>query len=120
MTHAKKINANISYSYKELLPEEDKLYSNIIQTNFRSFSSNTVDLRYIKTNQLGTKFKYYDFFKRTTITLEGNYLVNEGNYFTQSVINQELSVNSKWPLIISDGANCCSPDTCVPSARVTT
>src|SRR5690606_33155894 len=66
---SKKMSANMSYSYNELLPEEDKLYSNIVQTNFRSFSSNIVDLRYIKTNQLGTKFKYFDFFKRTTISL---------------------------------------------------
>ena len=93
---SKKLSANMTYSYNELLPEEDKLYSNIIQTNFRSFSSNIVNLRYIKTNQLGTKFKYYDFFKRTTIAIEGNYLFNKGNYFNQSIINQNLTVNSNF------------------------
>ncbi|WP_431133467.1 carboxypeptidase-like regulatory domain-containing protein [Psychroserpens mesophilus] len=93
---SKKVSANAIYSYNELLPEEDKLYSNIIQTNFRSFSSNTVDLRYIKTNQLSTKFKYYDFFKRTTILLEGNYLFNKGNYFNQSIINEDITVNSNF------------------------
>ncbi|WP_456438990.1 carboxypeptidase-like regulatory domain-containing protein [Psychroserpens sp.] len=91
-----KINAQISYSYNELLPEEDKLYSNIIQTNFRSFSSNIVDLRYIKTNQLSTKFKYYDFFRRTTITLECNYLFNKGNYFSQADVNENITVNSTF------------------------
>jgi len=93
---SKKINANISYSYNELLPEENKLYSNIIQTNFRSFSSNIVDLRYIKTNQVSTKFKYSDFYKRTTITLEGNYLFNEGNYFSQALVNQDVTVSSNF------------------------
>ena len=93
---SKKLNANIYYSYNELLPDETKLYSNTIQTNFRSFSSNIVDLRYIKTNQLRTKFKYYDFYKRTTITLEGNYLINEGNYFSQALVNQDINVNSTF------------------------
>jgi hypothetical protein len=93
---SKKIKTNFSYSYNELLPEEDKLYSNIIQTNFRSFSSNIVDLRYIKTNQLRTEFKYSDFFKRTTISLEANYLFNEGNYFNQALVNQNISVNSTF------------------------
>jgi hypothetical protein len=91
-----KIDAKISYSYNELLPEEDKLYSNIIQTNFRSFSSNIVDLRYIKTNQLSTKLKYFDFYKRTTIILEGNYHFNEGNYFSQAEVNQNITVNSNF------------------------
>lgn len=93
---SRKFRTNFSYSYNELLPEEDKLYANIIQTNFRSFSSNIVDLRYIKTNQFRTEFKYSDFFKRTTINLEINYLFNEGNYFNRALVNENINVNSSF------------------------
>lgn len=92
----RKTNLNLSYSYNELLPQEDRLYSNIIQTNFRSFSSNVVDLRYIKTNQLSSKLKYQDFYKRTTISLECKYLISEGNYFNQTLINENITVNSSF------------------------
>ncbi|WP_425076637.1 carboxypeptidase-like regulatory domain-containing protein [Psychroserpens sp. S379A] len=93
---SKKFSGFMSYSLNQLLPEEDRLYPNIIQNNFRLFSSNIVDLRYIKTNQIRARFKYYNFYKRTTIFLEGNYLFNKGNYFDQSVINQDITINSSF------------------------
>ncbi|MEH6534869.1 MAG: carboxypeptidase-like regulatory domain-containing protein [Psychroserpens sp.] len=98
---SKKISAYVYYSYNETLPEEDNLYSNIIQTDFRSFSKNEVVLNYIKSNWFDLRFKYYDFYSRTTINLGATHVIRDGNYFNESFINQNLVIDSNFYKLVT-------------------
>lgn len=90
----RKAKLSASYQYHAILPEEDKLFSGIIQNDYRSFSSNTLSLEFLQTHSYTFEYAYNDFFnfKKLHINIKHNYKPN--NYFYDSSINQNITVNN--------------------------
>lgn len=85
-----------SYLYNAILPEEDKLFNGIVQTNYRSFSSNISSLEFLKTHSYNLGYTYNNFFnfQRLSINLSHNYRPN--NYFYNTVINQNITITNSF------------------------
>lgn len=85
-------NLNFLYSYNQITPEEDKLFSGIVQNSYRGFTSNELALEYLKTHTYRLNFTHNNFFNLTqySIALEHNYRPN--NYFSKTLINQNITV----------------------------
>ena len=85
-----------SYDYNAVLPEEDKMFTGIVQNNYRSFSSNTISLDFLKTHSYNLGYSYNDFynFQQLSINLNHNYRPN--NYFSSTLINENITVNNSF------------------------
>ncbi|MCG2610144.1 carboxypeptidase-like regulatory domain-containing protein [Flavobacterium sp. SM15] len=85
-------NLSFLYSYNQITPEEDKLFTGIVQSSYRGFSSNELALAYLKTHTYRLDFAHNNFFKLTqyAIAFEHNYHPN--NYFSKTLINQNITV----------------------------
>jgi hypothetical protein len=92
----KKSLLNSSYEYNAVLPEEDKLFTGIVQNNFRSFSNNTLSLEFLKTHSYNLGYSYNDFynFRQFSIYLNHNYRPN--NYFSNTLIDEKITINNSF------------------------
>lgn len=97
-------NKSISYNYSfnQVVPEEDKLFSGIIQTNYRDFISNDVTLEYLKTHSHSLSFNHHDFFNLTQFNILLSYDYRPNNYFQKTIINSNITVSNQFFAKISN------------------
>ena len=95
-------NLNYNYTFNQILPEEDKLFSGIIQTGYRDFSSNEVSLEYLKTHSHTFSFNHHDIFNLTQFNLSLSYDYRPNNYFQKTIINQNITVSNRFFAKISN------------------
>ncbi|WP_299128188.1 hypothetical protein [uncultured Winogradskyella sp.] len=87
---------SVNYNFNELLPKEDKLFRNLVQTDYRSFVSNDIALDNLKSHSLNINFKYYDFYNRTSLDFGFQYNHNKNGYFFNNIINEELTITNSF------------------------
>ena len=92
----KKAILSSSYLYNAILPEEDKLFPGIIQTNYRSFSNNTFSLEFLKTHSYNLGYRYNDFFNFQQLSINLNHNYRPNNYFSNTVIEQNITLNNSF------------------------
>lgn len=85
-----------SYSYNAVLPEEDQLFSGIVQTNYRSFSNNELSLEFLKTHSYNLGYNYNDFYNFKQLSINLNYDFRPNNYFSNTIINQNITINNSF------------------------
>jgi hypothetical protein len=89
-------NANFSYSFNQVLPDEDKLFSGIIQTNYRGFVSNELSLEYLKTHSYNLNYSYNNFFDLTQFNVNLNHNYRPNNYFYNNIIRENITVSNQF------------------------
>ena len=85
-----------SYSYNAVLPEEDQLFSGIVQTNYRSFSNNELSLEFLKTHSYNLGYNYNDFYNFKQLSINLNHDFRPNNYFSNTLINQNITINNSF------------------------
>lgn len=95
-------NLNYNYSFNQILPEEDQLFTGIIQTGYRDFKNNDLSLEYLKTHSHSLTYAYNNFFELTqfNFTLTHDYRPN--NYFQKTTINQSITISNQFFAKISN------------------
>lgn len=93
-----KLNKNAffssSYVFNAVLPEEDKLFSGVVQNNYRSFSNNTFSLEFLKTHSYNLGYRYNNFFNFQQLSINLNHNYRPNNYFSNTIINENITVNN--------------------------
>jgi hypothetical protein len=87
---------NTSYRYNAILPEEEKLFSGIIQNNYRSFSNNIFSLEFLKTHTYSIGYKYNDFMNVRNISIDLSHNLRPNNYFSSFQINENITINNAF------------------------
>lgn len=84
------------YSYDEAAPKEYNVYNGIIQTSYRNFQNNEINLAFLKTHAYSLMFNYNDFYnlKRFQTILNYNYIVN--NYLNKTLINPDTTTTTTF------------------------
>ncbi len=93
---------NYNYSFNQILPEEDRLFSGIIQTSYRDFISNEIRLEYLKTHSHSLSFNHHDFFNLTQFNVAITHDNRPNNYFQETIINQNITVSNQFFAKISN------------------
>ena len=85
-----------SYSYNQVLPNENKLFSGIIQNNYRNFSNNTLSLDFLESHSYNLGYSYNNLYesKRVAVNLSHNFKPN--NYFRKTFVNQNITVGNSF------------------------
>lgn len=91
---SKKKLTSFEYTFNQILPEEDKVFSGIVQTSYRGFVSNNLSLENLKTHSYNLSYKHNDFFNLTQYSINLSYNYRPNNYFYNTVINQNITVNN--------------------------
>lgn len=94
------ITAN--YAYNQALPDQDRMFSGIIQTNYRNFVSNEVALRFIRGHSTSLGYHYSDSFNRTQFGMSISHNLRPGNYYPSNYINRDLTVTRSFFADISN------------------
>ncbi|MUV05445.1 hypothetical protein GN157_17160 [Flavobacterium rakeshii] len=92
----KKNKTIISYEYVEKLPEEIKIFSGIVQTNYRNFINGTPSLNYLRTHTCNVIYNYNDFFNLRQVNLGIMYNYRPNNYFNRTIINQDITITNAF------------------------
>jgi len=90
------LRLDLNYNFNETLPEETRLFSNLVQSNYRNFIDNDIALDNLKSHNLNMSFKYYDLYNRTSVNLGFQFINNKNGYFINNIINQESSITNSF------------------------
>jgi len=93
---SKMVGLSLNYNYNENIPQETKLFTNLVQTNYRNFIDNDIALDNLKSHNLSMVFKYYDFYNRTTVNLGFQFTHNKNGYFFNNIINEEITITNSF------------------------
>jgi len=89
-------NAIFNYSYNQILPDEDKMFTGIIQSNYRSFVSNEISFAYLKTHSYNLTYNYRNFIKLSQFTVSLIHEFRPNNYFLNTKINQNITAANQF------------------------
>ena len=92
----KKNNATLSYDFNQMLPEEDKVFTGVVQTSYRGFISNELSLAYLKTHSYNLTYNYNDFFNLTQLSINLSHNYRPNNYFYNTVISQDITIFNRF------------------------
>ncbi len=92
----KKNSTTFSYDYNQMLPEEDKTFTGIVQTSYRGFISNELSLEYLKTHSYNLTYNYNDFFNLTQLTINLSHYYRQNNYFYNTILTQDISIFNQF------------------------
>ncbi len=81
-----------NYTFNQILPQEEQLFLGIVQTNYRSFTSNEITLENLKTHTFNLGYNYNDFFNLTQFSANLSHNYRPNNFFSRTIINQDISV----------------------------
>lgn len=98
----KKKSVSFNYSFNQILPEEDKMFSGIVQTSYRGFVSNNFSLENLKTHSYNLNFSHNDFFNLTQFNVGISHNYRPNNYFYNTVINQNITVSNRFYANVSN------------------
>ena len=85
-------NTSFNYAFNQILPEEDKIYSGVIQTGYRNFNTNELSLNYLKTHSYNLNYNFNDFFNSTRFSISINHDFRPNNYFYKTIIDQNTTI----------------------------
>lgn len=89
-------NASFNYTFNQILPDEDKVFTGTIQTNYRNFLSNDFSLEYLKTHNYILSYNYNNFLNLTQFSADLTYSFRPNNYYVKNLINQNISVANQF------------------------
>lgn len=92
----KKNSTTISYDYNQMLPDEDKTFTGVVQTSYRGFISNKLSLEYLKTHSYNLTYSYNDFFNLTQLSIALSHNYRPNNYFYNTIINQDITIFNRF------------------------
>lgn len=87
-------NLTASYLYNAAISEENRLFSGIVQTNYRNFSNNTLALDFLKSHSYNLGYNYNNLYKSTLLGLNFSYNYRPNNYFSNTFVNQDVTINN--------------------------
>ncbi|MGR7812516.1 hypothetical protein [Lacinutrix undariae] len=93
---SRKMSLQLAYNYNENLPKNDYLFTNFVQTDYRSFKTNTISLDNLKSHNANINLKYYDFYNKHILNIGGFYTRNQNNYFYDNEINNITSITNTF------------------------
>lgn len=99
---SKKKSTSFNYSFNQILPEEDNVFSGIVQTSYRGFVSNNLSLENLKTHSYNLSYKHNDFFNLTQYSVSLSYNYRPNNYFYNTIINQNITISNRFFADISN------------------
>uniref|UniRef100_UPI00404A11C8 hypothetical protein n=2 Tax=Flavobacterium sp. TaxID=239 RepID=UPI00404A11C8 len=92
----KNSNLIFNYNFNQIIPEEDNMFEGLVQSNFRNFNSNIINLEFLKTHNFNLSYKYYNFYSQTSFLASLIYNHRENNYFTRNIISDDISIFKKF------------------------
>ncbi|OYQ38268.1 hypothetical protein CHU92_05820 [Flavobacterium cyanobacteriorum] len=88
----KNSKATFTYALQQETPDENNLFSNIIQTNYRSFISNSPQLDLIKKHAFNLDYSYSNSFDMNQYGAGIYYTYRPANYFFETQVNRDIVV----------------------------
>lgn len=98
----KKKSVSFNYVFNQILPEEDNMFSGIVQTSYRGFVSNNFSLENLKTHSYNLNFSHNDFFNLTQFTVGISHNYRPNNFFYNTIINQNITVSNRFYANVSN------------------
>ncbi len=92
----KKANLTAAYSYNQIAPEENFLFSGVVLTSYRDFRNNEPNFKFLKTHAYSLNYMYNDFFKLTSYSVMLTHNRRENNYFYRSIISAENTITTSF------------------------
>ncbi|MGV3695942.1 carboxypeptidase regulatory-like domain-containing protein [Flavobacterium sp.] len=95
---SKKSSFLYNYSYNQLAPQESNLFEGLVQTGYRTFQNNLVDLDFLKTHNLSVGYNYSGELNLNRLMLIASYSRGKNNYFTRTVITPNTTTLTSFLL----------------------
>jgi hypothetical protein len=92
----KNSNLIFNYNFNQIIPDEDNMFEGLVQSNFRNFNANIINLEFLKTHNFNLSYKYYNFYSQTSFLGSVIYNHRENNYFSKNIIRNDISIFQKF------------------------
>lgn len=91
-----KKSVSLGYDFNQIAPDENQIFSGAVQTGYRSFISNELNLEFLRTHSYNLSFKYNDYFNLRLLNVNFNYNQRPDNYFFRNTISQTISITENF------------------------